>query len=44
MMHKACSNIEEAPYSFSRSSVKFQGRTGQKTPILTRIVGLRTVT
>ena len=29
MMHKACS-IEEVPYCFSRSSVKFQGHTGQK--------------
>ena len=25
MMHKAWSNIEEVPYCFSRSSVKFQG-------------------
>ena len=30
MMHKAWSNIEEVPYCFSRSSVKFQGHTGQK--------------
>ena len=30
MMHKACTVIEEVPYCFSRSSVKFQGHTGQK--------------
>ena len=30
MMHKACSNIEEVPYCFSRSSVKFKGRTALK--------------
>ena len=30
MMHKAWSNIEEVPYHFSRSSIKFQGHTGQK--------------
>ena len=30
MMHKACSIIEEVPYCFSMSSVKFQGHTGQK--------------
>ena len=30
MMHKAWSYIEEEPYCFSRSSVKFQGHTGQK--------------
>ena len=31
MMHKAWSKIEEMPYNcFSRSSVKFQGHTGQK--------------
>ena len=30
MMHKALSSIEEVPYCFSRSSVKFQGHTGQK--------------
>ena len=27
MMHKAWSSIEEVPYCFSRSSVKFQGHT-----------------
>ena len=30
MMHKAWSNIEEVPYCFSRSSVKFQGHTALK--------------
>ena len=30
MMHKAWSNIEEVPCSFSRLIVKFQGHTGQK--------------
>ena len=34
MMHKAWSSIEEVPYCFWRSSVKFQGRTG---PNLTEI-------
>ena len=28
-MHIACSRIGEVPYCFSRSSVKFKGRTGQ---------------
>ena len=30
MMHKAWSSIEEAPYCFSRSSVKFQGHIALK--------------
>ena len=30
MMHKAWSSIEEVPYSFSKSSVKFQGHTALK--------------
>ena len=30
MMHKVWSYIEEVPYCFSTSSVKFQGHTGQK--------------
>ena len=30
MMYKAWSSIGEEPHSFSRSSVKFQGHTGQK--------------
>ena len=29
MMHKAWSSIEEVPYCFSMSSIKFQGHTGQ---------------
>ena len=32
-MHKAWSNIEEVPYCFSRSSVKFEGHTGQKIAV-----------
>ena len=44
MMHKAWSSIEDVPYCFSRSSVKFQGQTGQKTSILTQIGRFRTVT
>ena len=30
MVHKTWSRIEDVPYCFSMSSVKFQGRTGQK--------------
>ena len=30
VMHKAWNSIEEVPYCFWRSSVKFQNRTGQK--------------
>ena len=30
MMHKAWSSIEEVPYCFARSTVKFQGRTALK--------------
>ena len=30
MMHKAWSSIEEVPYCFARSSIKFQGRTALK--------------
>ena len=30
MMHKASSSIEEVPYCFSRSSIKFQGHTALK--------------
>ena len=30
MMHKAWSNIEEVPYCFSRSSIKFQGHKALK--------------
>ena len=28
MMHKTWSSIEEVPYCFPRSSIKFQGHTG----------------
>ena len=37
-------SMQWVPYCFSRSSVKFQGRTGQKTSILTQIWRFRTVT
>ena len=30
MMHKAKCSIEEVPYCFARSSIKFQGHMGQK--------------
>ena len=30
ILHKAWSIIEEVPYCFSRSSIKFQGHIGQK--------------
>ena len=30
MMHKAWRSIEEVPYCFSRSSIKFHGHTGEK--------------
>ena len=30
MMHKAWSSIEEVPYCFARSSIKFHGHTGGK--------------
>ena len=30
MLHKAWSSIEEVPYCFARSSVKFQGHTAKK--------------
>ena len=43
MMHKAWSSIEEVPYFFWRSSVKFQGPTGWKiddwNPIWVRLLG-----
>ena len=44
MMHKAWSSIEEVPYCFWRSSVKFQGHTAKKSSIETQIRGFRTVT
>ena len=34
MMHKAWHSIEEVPYGFSRSSIKFYGHTGGKLTIL----------
>ena len=30
MMHKAWRSKEEVPYCFSRSSIKFHGRKGEK--------------
>ena len=43
MMHKAWSSIEEVPYCFSGSSVKFLGHTTKKSSILTRIDRFRTL-
>ena len=43
MMHKDWCGIEEVPYSFSGSSIKFQGHTGWKindfNPIWVRLLG-----
>ena len=43
MMHKSWCGIEEVPYCFLRSSIRFQGHTGQKikdlNPIWTRLLG-----
>ena len=43
MVHKAWHNIEEVPYYFSRSSIKFQGHKGWKidylNPIWLRLLG-----
>ena len=43
MMHKALCNIEEVPYNFSGSSIKFWGHTGWKidvsNPIWVRLLG-----
>ena len=36
-------SIEEVPYCFSRSSVRFQGHTHKKMPILTRIRRFRII-
>ena len=33
MMHKAWCSIEEVPYCFPRSSIKFQGHTAEKSMI-----------
>ena len=42
-MHKVWCNLEEMPYNFSRSSIKFQGHTGWKiddlNPIRVRLIG-----
>ena len=37
MLHKAWNSKGEVPYCFTRSSIKFQGHTGQISPILTQI-------
>ena len=43
MMHKAWCSLEEVPYSYSRSSIKFQGQMGWKienlNPIWARLLG-----
>ena len=44
MMHKTGSSIGEVPHCFSRSSIKFQGHTGQNLPILTQIGGFGSLT
>ena len=44
MMIKSWSSIEEVPYCFSRSFVKFQGHKGQISLILSGIERFRTVT
>ena len=44
MLHKAWSSIEEVPYCFSRSSIKFQGLRKKKLSILTQIRRFQTVT
>ena len=33
-MHKAWRNVDEVPYDFSRSFIKFQGHMGEKSTIL----------
>ena len=33
MMHKAWCNVEQVPYYFSRSSIKFQGHMAEKSMI-----------
>ena len=44
MMLKSWNSIEEVPYCFSRSSMKFQGHKGQISLILSGIECFRTVT
>ena len=43
MMHKVSSSIDKEPWCFLRSSVKFQGLTEWKMPILTRNGRFRTI-
>ena len=43
-MHIAWSSIEEVSYCFSRSSIEFQGRTGQKIANFDPNLAFRTVT
>ena len=42
-MHKTWSSIEEMPFCFSRSSVRFQGHTTKKSSILSLIGRFQTV-
>ena len=45
MIHKAWCCLEEVPYCFSRSSIKFQGHMAKKkSSILTQVGRFRTVT
>ena len=44
MMQRAWCCLEEVPYCFSRSSIKFQGHTAKKSSILTQIWRFRSVT
>ena len=44
MMHKAWCCLEELPFCFSRSSVKFQGHTAKKASSLTNVWRFQTVT
>ena len=44
MMLIFCSSVDEVPFYFSRSSVKFQGHKGQLSLILSGIECYRTVT
>ena len=43
MLHKVLNSKGEVPYCFSRSSIKFQGHTGQNITILTQIGRFRTI-
>ena len=43
MMHRALCCLDEVPYCFLRSSVKFQGHMAKKSLILTQIGRFRTV-